>query len=182
MSADNGNGSIDQKEQQDLQNKILLEAQALHLDVLYFLELTESQLSFDAFQRYIKMIEMLIIVRGIKIELLSPAHIKLLAIYYIACQLKKSGVVSEIDFDRIKKEKINELEIGYYPRGGGAGDDEEDRKSFTSVNKLKASLGFCELFDKLLDSLVGTMDDSLLTIKKFCVGATGSHNKGGCCK
>lgn len=165
---------------QELEERILEQAKALHVDVLYFLELTEAQLSFDSFQRYVGMIEMLIVVRGINIELLSPSHIKLLAIYYIACQLKKSGVLTEIDFDRIKKEKINELEIGYYPKSGGDAGDDDDKVGFTSVNKLKASLGFCELFDKLLDSLVGITDDSLLTVKKFCIGATGSPCKRKC--
>ncbi|MCS2182460.1 hypothetical protein MYX34_06995, partial [Borreliella burgdorferi] len=61
------------------------------------------------------------------------------------CQLRKQGVVREFEFDRIKKEKFNELELDYYPSSSG-GEEGGERSCGSNKN-------FCSQLDAFLEKL-----------------------------
>ncbi len=63
----------------------------------------------------------------------------------MGCQLRKQGVVREFEFERIKKEKFNELEIDYYPSSSRS---EESGGSSCGSNK-----NFCSQLDAFLEKL-----------------------------
>ncbi|UPA16916.1 DUF3890 domain-containing protein (plasmid) [Borrelia coriaceae] len=126
------------------------ELQTLHSKILSLLNLTEEVLSFTQFQTYTELLEMIITTKGINADMLTSSHLILLLYYYIGCKLNQTGLIREFDFNRIKNEKINELEISYYPTIG---------------NESNANTSFCNQFESLLSSL-----KSQTTNPTCCIG------------
>ncbi|WP_330730526.1 DUF3890 domain-containing protein [Borrelia turicatae] len=123
--------------------------QTLHSKILNLLNLNEDVLSFTQFETYTELLEMIIITKGIDASMISSSHLILLLCYYISCKLSQAGVIREFGLERIKNEKLNELEISYYP----------------ASNEANATLSFCRQFESLLSSL-----KSQTNIPSCCIG------------
>ncbi|WP_445436322.1 DUF3890 domain-containing protein [Candidatus Borreliella tachyglossi] len=117
----------------------LAEIKIIYTKVLALLSIKQEEVTFENFLLHSELLEATLINRGVDISLLSYANIFLLTYYFIGCELKKRGILTEFEFDRIKKQKFNELEIDYHPP-----------PSPTDVNK-EHKKNFCDLFDKLVD-------------------------------
>ncbi|AHH11407.1 DUF3890 domain-containing protein (plasmid) [Borrelia coriaceae] len=125
------------------------ELQTLHSKILSLLNLSEEVLSFTQFETYTELLEMIITTKGINADMLTHSHLILLLYYYIGCKLNQTGLIREFDFNRIKNEKINDLEISYHPIG----------------NEANANTSFCNQFESLLSSL-----KSQTTNPPCCIG------------
>ncbi|AHH10046.1 hypothetical protein BPA_0900018 (plasmid) [Borrelia parkeri SLO] len=125
------------------------ELQTLHSKVLSLLNLNEEILSFTQFETYTELLEMIIITKGINARVISSSHLILLLCYYIGCRLSQAGMIREFGLERIKNEKLNELEISYHP----------------ASNETNTTLSFCRQFESLLSSL-----KSQTNIPSCCLG------------
>ncbi|PRR60219.1 DUF3890 domain-containing protein, partial [Borreliella burgdorferi] len=91
----------------------------LHSEVLLLLGIDKLALSRQNFLLHLSLLQAILVTRGIDTSSLTYEQIFLLTFYHMGCQLRKQGVVREFEFDRIKKEKFNELELDYYPSSSG---------------------------------------------------------------
>ncbi|MCD2322382.1 DUF3890 domain-containing protein, partial [Borreliella burgdorferi] len=91
----------------------------LHSEVLLLLGIDKLALSRQNFLLHLSLLQAILVTRGIDASSLTYEQIFLLTLYHMGCQLRKQGVVREFEFDRIKKEKFNELELNYYPSSSG---------------------------------------------------------------
>ncbi|WP_418909546.1 DUF3890 domain-containing protein (plasmid) [Borreliella sinica] len=136
-------------EQKDLQvqaeNEEELLATKLHSQVLLLLGIDQAVLSRQNFLLHLSLLQAILVTRGIDVSSLTYEQIFLLTFYHMGCQLRKQGVVRELDFERIKKEKFNELELDYYPSSGGG---EEGGGESCGSNK-----NFCSQLDAFLEKL-----------------------------
>ncbi|WP_418454840.1 DUF3890 domain-containing protein (plasmid) [Borreliella spielmanii] len=136
-------------EQKDLQaqdqNEEELLITKLHSEVLLLLGIDKLALSRQDFVLYLSLLQAILVTRGIDASSLTYEQIFLLTFYHMGCQLRKQGVVREFEFERIKKEKFNELEIDYYPSGSGG---EESGGGNCGSNK-----NFCTQLDAFLEKL-----------------------------
>ncbi|UPA18620.1 DUF3890 domain-containing protein [Borrelia puertoricensis] len=125
------------------------ELQTLHSKVLSLLNLNEDILSFTQFETYTELLEMIIITESIDARMLSSSSLILLLCYYIGCKLSQAGVIREFGLERIKNEKLNELEISYHP----------------ASNEANTNLSFCRQFESLLGAL-----KSQTNMPSCCIG------------
>ncbi|WP_215537777.1 DUF3890 domain-containing protein [Borreliella bavariensis] len=136
-------------EQQDLQTQVQNEEELLvtklHSEVLLLLGIDKLALSGQNFLLHLSLLQAILVTRGIDASSLTYEQIFLLTFYHMGCQLRKQGVVREFEFDKIKKEKFNELEIDYYPSSSGG---EESGGDICGSNK-----NFCSQFDAFLEKL-----------------------------
>lgn len=136
-------------EQKDLQTQVKNEEELLvtklHSEVLLLLGIDQLALSRQNFLLHLSLLQAILVTRGIDASLLTYEQIFLLTFYHMGCQLRKQGVVREFEFERIKKEKFNELEIDYYPSGSGG---EESGGDSCGSNK-----NFCSQLDAFLEKL-----------------------------
>ncbi|ACJ73266.1 MULTISPECIES: DUF3890 domain-containing protein [Borreliella] len=136
-------------EQKDLQTQVENEEELLvtklHSEVLLLLGIDQLALSRQNFLLHLSLLQAILVTRGIDASLLTYEQIFLLTFYHMGCQLRKQGVVREFEFERIKKEKFNELEIDYYPSGSGG---EESGGDSCGSNK-----NFCSQLDAFLEKL-----------------------------
>lgn len=136
-------------EQKDLQTQVENEEELLvtklHSEVLLLLGIDKLALSRQNFLLHLSLLQAILVTRGIDAGLLTYEQIFLLTFYHVGCQLRKQGVVREFEFERIKKEKFNELEIDYYPSGSGG---EESGGDSCGSNK-----NFCSQLDAFLEKL-----------------------------
>ncbi len=116
-----------------------------HSEVLLLLGIDKFALSRQNFLLHLSLLKSILVTRGIDASLLTYEQIFLLTFYHMGCQLRKQGVVREFEFERIKKEKFNELEIDYYPSSGG-NEDSGRESCVTSKN-------FCLQLDSFLEKL-----------------------------
>ncbi|ADQ29021.1 DUF3890 domain-containing protein [Borreliella burgdorferi] len=135
--------------QKDLQAQIKSEEELLltklHSEVLLLLGIDQVMLSRQNFLLHLSLLQAILVTRGIDVSLLTYEQIFLLTFYHMGCQLRKQGVVREFEFDRIKKEKFNELELDYYPSSSGG---EEGGEGGCGSNK-----NFCSQLDAFLEKL-----------------------------
>ncbi|APQ15700.1 hypothetical protein BLA33_05000 (plasmid) [Borreliella garinii] len=135
-------------EQKDLQAQIKsveeLLVTKLHSEVLLLLGIDKFALSRQNFLLHLSLLQAILVTRGIDSSSLTYEQIFLLTFYHMGCQLRKQGIVREFEFERIKKEKFNELELDYYPGGKGV---EEGGESCAS------SKNFCLQLDSFLEKL-----------------------------
>ncbi|AJY73233.1 DUF3890 domain-containing protein [Borreliella afzelii] len=136
-------------EQKDLQTQVQNEEELLvtklHSEVLLLLGIDKLALSRQNFLLHLSLLQAILVTRGIDASSLTYEQIFLLTFYHMGCQLRKQGVVREFEFERIKKEKFNELEIDYYPSGSGG---EESGGDSCGSNK-----NFCSQLDVFLEKL-----------------------------
>ncbi|AJY73192.1 DUF3890 domain-containing protein [Borreliella afzelii] len=136
-------------EQKDLQAQVQNEEELLvtklHSEVLLLLGIDKLALSRQNFLLHLSLLQAILVTRGIDASSLTYEQIFLLTFYHMGCQLRKQGVVREFEFERIKKEKFNELEIDYYPSGSGG---EESGGDSCGSNK-----NFCSQLDAFLEKL-----------------------------
>ncbi|WP_418456171.1 DUF3890 domain-containing protein [Borreliella japonica] len=136
-------------EQKDLQvqaeNEEELLTTKLHSQVLLLLGIDQLALSRQNFLLHLSLLQAILVTRGIDASSLTYEQIFLLTFYHMGCQLRKQGVVREFEFERIKKEKFNELELDYYPSSGGG---EEGGGESCGSNK-----NFCSQLDAFLEKL-----------------------------
>ncbi|WP_420025123.1 DUF3890 domain-containing protein (plasmid) [Borreliella yangtzensis] len=136
-------------EQKDLQaqeqNEEELLVTKLHTEVLLLLGIDQFALSKQNFLLHLSLLQAILVTRGIDASSLTYEQIFLLTFYHMGCQLRKQGVVREFEFDRLKKEKFNELELDYYPSSGGG---EEGGGEGCGSNK-----NFCSQLDAFLEKL-----------------------------
>ncbi|WP_187983528.1 DUF3890 domain-containing protein [Borreliella bavariensis] len=136
-------------EQQDLQTQVENEEELLvtklHSEVLLLLGIDQLALSRQNFLLHLSLLQAILVTRGIDASSLTYEQIFLLTFYHMGCQLRKQGVVREFEFERIKKEKFNELEIDYYPSSSGS---EESGGDSCGSNK-----NFCSQLDAFLEKL-----------------------------
>ncbi|AJY73150.1 DUF3890 domain-containing protein [Borreliella afzelii] len=136
-------------EQKDLQAQVQNEEELLvtklHSEVLLLLGIDKLALSRQNFLLHLSLLQAILVTRGIDASSLTYEQIFLLTFYHMGCQLRKQGVVREFEFERIKKEKFNELEIDYYPSGSGG---EESGGGSCGSNK-----NFCSQLDAFLEKL-----------------------------
>ncbi|XPC97860.1 DUF3890 domain-containing protein (plasmid) [Borreliella japonica] len=136
-------------EQKDLQvqaeNEEELLTTKLHSQVLLLLGIDQLALSRQNFLLHLSLLQAILATRGIDASSLTYEQIFLLTFYHMGCQLRKQGVVREFEFERIKKEKFNELELDYYPSSGGG---EEGGGESCGSNK-----NFCSQLDAFLEKL-----------------------------
>ncbi|MBB6032069.1 hypothetical protein HNR35_001072 [Borreliella spielmanii] len=136
-------------EQKNLQTQVQNEEELLitklHSEVLLLLGIDKLALSRQDFVLYLSLLQAILVTRGIDASSLTYEQIFLLTFYHMGCQLRKQGVVREFEFERIKKEKFNELEIDYYPSGSGG---EESGGENCGSNK-----NFCTQLDAFLEKL-----------------------------
>ncbi|ACN93589.1 conserved hypothetical protein (plasmid) [Borreliella finlandensis] len=135
-------------EQKDLQTQVQNEEElliTLHSEVLLLLGIDEFALSRQNFLLYLFLLQAILVTRGIGTGSLTYEQIFLLTFYHIGCQLRKQGVVREFEFERIKKDKFNELALDYYPSSSGG---EEGGGEGCRSNK-----NFCSQFDAFLEKL-----------------------------
>ncbi|WP_420025331.1 DUF3890 domain-containing protein (plasmid) [Borreliella yangtzensis] len=125
--------------QEQEQNEEELLVTKLHTEVLLLLGIDQFALSKQNFLLHLSLLQAILVTRGIDASSLTYEQIFLLTFYHMGCQLRKQGVVREFEFDRIKKEKFNELELDYYPSSGGEG---------CGSNK-----NFCSQLDAFLEKL-----------------------------
>ncbi|WP_418905655.1 DUF3890 domain-containing protein [Borreliella japonica] len=148
-------------EQKDLQvqaeNEEELLTTKLHSQVLLLLGIDQLALSRQNFLLHLSLLQAILVTRGIDASSLTYEQIFLLTFYHMGCQLRKQGVVREFEFERIKKEKFNELELDYYPSSGGG---EEGGGESCGSNK-----NFCSQLDAFLEKLKRE------TSTPSCVGA-----------
>ncbi len=116
-----------------------------HSEVLLLLGIDKFALSRQNFLLHLSLLKSILVTRGIDASLLTYEQIFLLTFYHMGCQLRKQGVVREFEFEIIKKEKFNELEIDYYPSSGG-NEDSGGESCVTSKN-------FCLQLDSFLEKL-----------------------------
>ncbi|WP_418457026.1 DUF3890 domain-containing protein [Borreliella kurtenbachii] len=117
----------------------------LHSEVLLLLGIDQFALSRQNFLLHLSLLQAILVTRGIDASSLTYEQIFLLTFYHMGCQLRKQGVVLEFEFDRIKKEKFNELELDYYPSSNGG---EEGGEGGCGSNK-----NFCSQLDAFLEKL-----------------------------
>ncbi|WP_210359876.1 DUF3890 domain-containing protein [Borreliella garinii] len=136
-------------EQKDLQAQIKSEEELLvtklHSEVLLLLGIDKFALSRQNFLLHLSLLQAILVTRGIDSSSLTYEQIFLLTFYHMGCQLRKQGIVREFEFDRIKKEKFNELEIDYYPNNRGSED--------SGGESCSASKNFCLQLDAFLEKL-----------------------------
>uniref|UniRef100_UPI003B217609 DUF3890 domain-containing protein n=1 Tax=Borreliella californiensis TaxID=373543 RepID=UPI003B217609 len=136
-------------EQVDLQVSVQTEEELLvtklHSEVLLLLGIDKFALSRQNFLLHLSLLQAILITRGIEASSLTYEQIFLLTFYHMGCQLRKQGVVREFEFERIKKEKFNELELDYYPSSSGS---EESGGDGCGSNK-----NFCSQLDAFLEKL-----------------------------
>ncbi|WP_420025022.1 DUF3890 domain-containing protein [Borreliella valaisiana] len=131
--------------QEQEQNEEELLVTKLHTEVLLLLGIDQFTLSKQNFLLHLSLLQAILVTRGIDASSLTYEQIFLLTFYHMGCQLRKQGVVREFEFDRIKKEKFNELELDYYPSSGGG---EEGGGESCGSNK-----NFCSQLDAFLEKL-----------------------------
>ncbi|WP_210376678.1 MULTISPECIES: DUF3890 domain-containing protein [Borreliella] len=136
-------------EQKDLQTQFQNEEELLvtklHSEVLLLLGIDQFALSRQNFLLHLSLLNTILVTSGIDASSLTYEQIFLLTFYHMGCQLRKQGVVREFEFERIKKEKFNELELDYYPSGN---EGSEGGGESCSSNK-----NFCLQFDAFLEKL-----------------------------
>ncbi|WP_210371573.1 DUF3890 domain-containing protein [Borreliella garinii] len=136
-------------EQKDLQIQVQNEEELLvtklHSEVLLLLGIDQFVLSRQNFLLHLSLLNTILVTRGIDASSLTYEQIFLLTFYHMGCQLRKQGVVREFEFERIKKEKFNELELDYYPSNSGS--EESGRESCGSGKN------FCLQLDAFLEKL-----------------------------
>ncbi|WP_187981691.1 MULTISPECIES: DUF3890 domain-containing protein [Borreliella] len=136
-------------EQKDLQTQVENEEELLviklHSAVLLLLGIDKLALNRQNFLLHLSLLQAILVTRGIDASSLTYEQIFLLTFYHMGCQLRKQGVVREFEFERIKKEKFNELEIDYYPSSSRS---EESGGSSCGSNK-----NFCSQLDAFLEKL-----------------------------
>ncbi|WP_210753268.1 DUF3890 domain-containing protein (plasmid) [Borreliella yangtzensis] len=136
-------------EQKDLQTQFQNEEELLvtklHSEVLLLLGIDQFALSRQNFLLHLSLLNTILVTSGIDASSLTYEQIFLLTFYHMGCQLRKQGVVREFEFERIKKEKFNELELDYYPSGNG---ESESGGESCSSNK-----NFCLQFDAFLKKI-----------------------------
>ncbi|MCD2385010.1 DUF3890 domain-containing protein [Borreliella burgdorferi] len=137
-------------EQKDLQTQIQNEEEflvtKLHSEVLLLLGIDQFALSRQNFLLHLSLLQAILVTRGIDASSLTYEQIFLLTFYHMGCQLRKQGVVREFEFDRIKKEKFNELELDYYPSSSGSEEGGEGGGCGSNKN-------FCSQLDAFLEKL-----------------------------
>ncbi|UPA18361.1 DUF3890 domain-containing protein (plasmid) [Borrelia puertoricensis] len=112
----------------------------LHSNIISLLGISIEEFSIQSFMMQINLLESILLANGIQSEKLTYNDIFLLTYYHIGCELRKKGIVRELEFERIKREKFNELEIDYHPIS--------DTSQSDSCNK-----NFCLRFDAYLDKV-----------------------------
>ncbi|WP_418457492.1 DUF3890 domain-containing protein [Borreliella andersonii] len=136
-------------EQKDLQTQVQNEEELLvtklHSEVLLLLGIDEFALSRQNFLLHLSLLQAILVTRGIDASSLTYEQIFLLAFYHMGCQLRKQGIVREFEFERIKKEKFNELELDYYSSNSGG--EESGGES------CKSNKNFCSQLDAFLEKL-----------------------------
>ncbi|WP_418454086.1 DUF3890 domain-containing protein [Borreliella lusitaniae] len=103
----------DLKAQSESEEELLVTK--LHSEVLLLLGIDKLALNRQNFLLHLSLLQAILVTRGIDASSLTYEQIFLLTFYHMGCQLRKQGVVREFEFERIKKEKFNELELDYYP-------------------------------------------------------------------
>ncbi|WP_418905237.1 DUF3890 domain-containing protein (plasmid) [Borreliella finlandensis] len=136
-------------EQKDLQTQVQNEeellATKLHSEVLLLLGIDEFALNRQNFLLHLSLLQAILVTCGIDTGSLTYEQIFLLTFYHMGCQLRKQGIVREFEFERIKKEKFNELELDYYPSNSG---DEE-----SGGDNCRSNNNFCSQLDAFLEKL-----------------------------
>ncbi|WP_210381106.1 DUF3890 domain-containing protein [Borreliella valaisiana] len=136
-------------EQKDLQTQVQNEEELLvtklQNKVLLLLGIDKFALSRQNFLLHLSLLQAILVTRGIDASSLTYEQIFLLTFYHMGCQLRKQGVVREFEFERIKKEKFNELEIDYYPSSS--------KSEESSGESCAASKNFCLQLDAFLEKL-----------------------------
>ncbi|WP_031531359.1 DUF3890 domain-containing protein [Borreliella garinii] len=136
-------------EQKDLQTQVQNEEELLvtklHSEVLLLLGIDKFALSRQNFLLHLSLLQAILVTRGINASSLTYEQIFLLTFYHMGCQLRKQGVVREFEFERIKKEKFNELEIDYYPSSS--------KSEESSGESCASSKNFCLQLDAFLEKL-----------------------------
>ncbi len=112
---------------------------------MLLLGIDKFALSRQNFLLHLSLLQAILVTRGIDSSSLTYEQIFLLTFYHMGCQLRKQGIVREFEFDRIKKEKFNELEIDYYPNNRGSED--------SGGESCSASKNFCLQLDAFLEKL-----------------------------
>ncbi|WP_421136330.1 DUF3890 domain-containing protein (plasmid) [Borreliella yangtzensis] len=121
-------------------------ATTLHSEVLLLLGIDQFALSKQNFLLHLSLLQAILVTRGIDASSLTYEQIFLLTFYHMGYQLRKQGVVREFEFDRIKKEKFNELELDYYPSNSGGGEEGGGESCGSNKN-------FCSQLDAFLEKL-----------------------------
>ncbi|WP_418457519.1 DUF3890 domain-containing protein [Borreliella andersonii] len=129
----------------EVQNEEELLVTKLHSEVLLLLGIDEFILSRQNFLLHLSLLQAILVTRGIDAGSLTYEQIFLLTFYHMGCQLRKQGIVREFEFERVKKEKFNELELDYYPSNNGG---EESNMGSCGSNK-----NFCLQLDAFLEKL-----------------------------
>ncbi|UPA12539.1 DUF3890 domain-containing protein (plasmid) [Borrelia venezuelensis] len=127
--------------QQDLERQEELFISRLHSNIISLLGISIEEFSIQSFMMQINLLESILLANGIELSMLTYNQIFLLTYYHIGCELRKKGIVREFEFERIKREKFNELEIDYHQISS-------DESQSDSCNK-----NFCLRFDAFLDKL-----------------------------
>ncbi|AYE37104.1 hypothetical protein DB313_06265 (plasmid) [Borrelia turcica IST7] len=110
--------------------------------ILALLSIKEAEVAFDSFMAYTELLNIILETHGVELAKLTKSHLFLLLYYFLGCELKKRGIMTEFEFEKIKKEKFNELEIEYNPT-----------PIPTNIGDTANKKNFCGLFDSFLEKL-----------------------------
>ncbi|AYE36824.1 hypothetical protein DB313_04820 (plasmid) [Borrelia turcica IST7] len=117
--------------------------------VLSLLMLKAEELSIDEFNMYLKLLEDVLLSRGIGVGDLNESKVFLLIYYFLGCELKKRGRLVHFDFSKVKSEKFNEIAVEY---------------SDCVLREEALSKDFCIAFKSLLNEISGYKNKALIGV------------------